>query len=253
MRLSKEGAYSWKKGFSSWWIGFLFVDHKVMELAEGNEAFIKLVKIIIDIVPKHLRALFVNKWNAKNPAQPWANDAASGQLLLNAIPPNVKQNKKYFHKTLEQTILTGVSETWDPTTLFFVFLYAELNLIGTSFPKVQRSPTCTKIDRLREIRNGFFAHVSEMSTSAIDFGNISTEMKAIAKDVFGNAAEDEIDKVVNSKIETKLSKQLQSDLDKQMKINQEFQDFIEWQKKIERSVQGIQIFLHLPLYCETVV
>ena len=201
-----------------------------MELKDEDENFVKLVKIIIEVLPKHLRALFVNKWDTKYPTQQWANDAASGQLLHNAIPQKVKKNKKSFHNTLEQMILTGDIKTWDPTALFFVLLFAGLNLIGACRPKNQRNPPFTdieKIDRFREIRNTFFGHVPKMSISAVDFGNISTELKGIAKDVFGNTAENEIDQIVNSQITTPLSDQLNSQLQKEFQINQEFQKIVQ--------------------------
>ena len=207
-----------------------------MELNDGHEHFVKLVKIIIEVLPKHLRTLFVDKWNTKYPTQQWTHDAASGQLLHNEIPQGVKKNKRSFHNTLEQMILTGDIETWDPTALFFVLLFAGLNLTGACRPKKQRNPPFTEsenIDRLREIRNTFFAHVPNKSISAVDFGNISTELKAIAKDVFGNTAEKEIDEIVTSEIVTILSEQSKSQLEKEDQINQEF-----W-----KSVQGIHLLL----------
>ena len=194
-----------------------------MELKDEDENFVKLVKIIIEVLSKHLRALFVDKWNTNNPTQQWANDAASGQLLHNAIPQKVKKDKRIFHITLEQMILAGDIEEWDPTALIFVFLNAKPNLIGTCRPKKQRNPPFTeieKIDRLREIRNKFFGHVPYMSVSDVEFGNISTELKAIVKDVFGNTAENEIDQIMNSPITTPLSEQLKSQLQKEFQFNQ---------------------------------
>ena len=207
-----------------------------MELNDEEENFVKLVKIIIDVLSKHLRAFFVDKWNTKYPTNQWTNDASSGQLLHDAIPQRVKRNKRSFHKTLEQMILTGDIETWPHIALFFVLLSAELNLIDAPRPKNNRNPPFNeseKIDRLREIRNTFFAHVANMSISAVEFGNISTELKAIAKDVFGSTAENEIDKIVNSQITTTLSDQLKSQLQKESQTNQEFQ----------KSVQGKNLIL----------
>ena len=203
-----------------------------MELKDEDENFVKLVKIIIEVLPKHLRALFVDKWNTNNPTKQWANDAASGQLLHNAIPQNVKKNKGRFHNTLEQMILAGDIEKLDPTALIFVFLNAKPNLIGTCRPKNQRNPPFTEIeniDRFREIRNTFFGHVTNMSISTVEFGNISTELKAIAKDVFGNTAENEVDQIVSSQVTTTLSDQLKSQLQKENCFNEE----------CRKSLQGI--------------
>ena len=207
-----------------------------MELNDEHENFVKLVKIIIEVLPKHLRTLFVDKWDTKYPTQQWTHDAASGQLLHNEIPQGVKKNKRSFHKTLEQMILTGDIETWDPTALFFVLLFAGLNLTGACRQKNIRNLPFTEsenIDRLREIRNTFFGHVANMSISAVEFGRISAELKAIAKDVFGSTAENEVDRVLNSQITTTLSDQLKSQLQKENQINREIQE----------SIQGIDLLL----------
>ena len=207
-----------------------------MDLNDEHENFVKLVKIIIEILPKYLRAIFVDKWDTKYPNHQWTNDPASGQLLHNAIPHSVKKNKRSFHNTLEQMILTGDIEAWDPTALYFVLLFAGLNLIGTCRPKSIRNPPFTEsenIDRLREIRNEFFGHVTNMSISAVEFGRISAELSAIAKDVFGSTAENEIDQIVNSQITTPLSDQLNSQLQNEFEFNEELQ----------KSLQGIDLLL----------
>ena len=209
-----------------------------MELNDEEQNFVKLVKIIIDVLPKHLRAFFVYKWNTKYPTNQWTNDAASGQLLHDAIPHSVKKNKRSFYNTLEQMILTGDIETWHHLALVFVLLSAGLNLIDAPRPKNHRNPPFNEsenIDRLREIRNTFLGHVANMSISAVEFRIISAELEAIAKDVFGNVAEKEIHKIVNSQIKTTVFEQLESQLQKEIQSNREFQ----------KSVQGIHFLLVL--------
>ena len=209
-----------------------------MELNDEEEHFVKLVKIIIDVLPKHLRAFFVNKWNTKYPTNQWTNDAASGQLLHDAIPQRVKRNRLSFPNPIQQMILTGDIETWHYIALFFVLLSAELKLIDPPRPMNHRNPPFNEsenINRLREIRNTFFGHVPNMSISAAEFRIISAELKAIAKDVFGNGAEKEIHQIVNSQLKTTVSEQLESQLQKENQINREFQ----------RSVQGIHFLLVL--------
>ena len=215
---------------------FSFLKCTTMELNDEEENFVKLVKIIIDVLPKHLRAFFVDKWNTKYTTNQWTNDASSGQLLHDAIPQRVKRNRLRYHDRLEQMILTGAIETWPHIALFFVLLSAELNLIKAPRPKNNRNPPFNEsenIDRLREIKHLFYGHVTNMSISAVEFGNISTELKTIAKDVFGSSAEMEIDQIVNSQIKTTISEQLESQLQKEIQSNREFQ----------KSVQGIHFLL----------
>ena len=212
-----------------------------MDLTSEQENFIKLVKIIIEIIPKHLRGLFITNWDAKFPSQPWANDATSGQYLYNAIPQSVKKNQAKFNITLQQMILVGDCETWDPSALFFVLLYAGLKITDKCRPRNQRAYPFTvseNIDRLRELRNAFFGHVVNMSVPDVDFGNISTEIKGIIKDVFGTIAEDEIDQIINAQTTTQLSHDLKCKLDKEKKLNEDFSECI---RKVEGDVKGKQI------------
>ena len=212
-----------------------------MDLTKEQENFIKLVKIIVEIVPKHLRGLFKTNWDAKFPTHLWTNDATSGQYLYNAIPQSVKQNQAKFNITLQQMILGGNCETWDPSALFFVLLYAGLKITDKCRPRNQRAYPFTvieNIDRLRELRNTFFGHVVNMSVPDVDFGNISTEIKGIIKDVFGTITEDEIDQIINAQTTTQLSHDLKSKLDKEKQINE---DFSEWISRLEGRLEGMHI------------
>ena len=211
-----------------------------MDLTREEENFIKLVRIIVEIMPKHLRDLFITKWNAKFPNQPWANDAASGQYLYNAIPPAVKKNQAKFNNTLQQMILSGNSEVWDPSALLFVLLYADLKIIDTCRPRNQRAnpfSVSENIDRFREIRNSFYGHNINMSVPDAEFASISTEIKGIAKDTFGTIAEDEIDQIINTQMTSQLSHDLKLKLAKETQVNE---DFSEWIMRIEATVAGMQ-------------
>ena len=213
----------------------------VMDLTSEQENFIKIVKIIVEMMPKHLRDFFITSWDAKFPTQPWANDATSGQYLYNAIPQSVKKNQTKFNITLQQMILGGDCETWDPSALFFVLLYAGLKITDKCRPRNQRAYPFTvseNIDRLRELRNVFFGHVINMSVPDADFGKISTELKEIIKDIFGTIVEDEIDQIINAQMTSQLSHDLKSKLHKEKQINE---DFSEWIMRLEVNVEGMQI------------
>ena len=171
-----------------------------MDLTREEENFCNSTKMIIEIIPKHLRQLFVAEWDAKFPSQPWANDNVSGQLLFNAIPPNAKnRNGDLNRKDLQPKILSGDANSWDPTILFYLFFYADLQLIDTCRPYTQRAAA---INRFRELRNSYFGHPANMSISVKDFETLSKEIKDIAKDVFGAVAENEIDQIIHSQIKS---------------------------------------------------
>ena len=171
-----------------------------MDLTCEEENFCKSTKMIIEIMPKHLRQLFVTEWNAKFPSQPWANDAVSGQLLFNAIPPSAKnKNGDLNRKELQPKILSGDANSWDPTILFYLFFFADLQLIDTCRPYTQ---TASTINRFRELRNSYFGHPANTCISVDDFETLSKEIKDIAKDLFGTLAENEIDQVIRSQMTT---------------------------------------------------
>ena len=216
-----------------------------MGLPKEQENFIKLARIFIEIVPKHLRTLFLANWNAKYPNQPWTNDATSGHYLYNAVPLSVKGNQGNFDKTLQQMILAGNYELWDPSALFFVLLYAGLNLIDKCRPHNQKTYPFTvseNIDRLCVLRNSFFGHAANMSVSDADFLSISTEIQQIANDVFSSITEDEIKQIISSQMETQLSHDLEIKLDKEKLINK---DFSEWISRLEEKSEGMQVIATL--------
>ena len=171
-----------------------------MDLTREQENFCKLTKMIIEIMPKHLRQLFVTEWKAKFPSQPWTDDNVSGQLLFNAIPPSAKtRNGDLNRKELQPKILSGDANSWDPTILCYLFFNANLQLIDTCRPYTQRPAA---IDHFRELRNSYFGHAANMSISVNDFETLSKEIKDIAKVVFGAVAENEIDQIIRSQIKS---------------------------------------------------
>ena len=187
---------------------FLFLSRMalIMNLNADQENFVKLGKLIIEIIPKYLRTLFKAKWNAKFPAKPWTDDAKSGQELFNVIPPTAKNKKGDLNKVMYQAkILAGNCELWDPTILFYVLLYSGLKLTDKCRPKGYRVYPLNdgeRVDRLREIRNEFYGHPESTSVASATFGNVSSEIKDIAKDVFGSVAENEVCMIINSKMTT---------------------------------------------------
>ena len=212
-----------------------------MELGEEKENFVKLTTVIVDIVPRHLRQRFLEEWRKQQQKNPWKNDASSGQYVCNLIPSRIKKNKCIFNNALEKMIQSGNIELWDPTALFFIFLSSGLGLIKGCRQKNDRNPPLTdseRIDRLREIRNNYFAHVVKTSCSTNDFDKLIREIKEACTALFGPEAEQEIDVMVKSKVGTQLSSELQSELDQQLTLMPELGNVLQRQEMMETELSG---------------
>ena len=218
---------------------FLFILGKVpkMVLTVAEENFIKLAEILLNVVPRLLRDLFIQKWNLKFPALLWNSDPASGLNLLNQIPIAARKKSACFPE-FEKKILTGKEYDWDSTLLIFLLLYSEINLLDKCRKKNNRNPPLhisEEIDRIRCIRNSFFAQAPSMSCTATDFTQLTTELKCAARSAFGPASENAIDAIVTSAVETQLSEKLRQQPDKERKLNEEFKL---WTEKIENELGG---------------
>ena len=176
-----------------------------MELTKERQNFLKLSCILLDIVTKHLRELFKTKWNAKHQDQPWNSDYPSGNRLYNELSPGFKNNKS--KKAYIDKMITGNEKEWDTLTLVHVMLESGLNLFEGCRKVSKRSiplRTSEKIDIIRNIRNGFFAHLPSMSCSSDDFETVVKDIKSIAKSLFGEEVEKEIGMIENSPVDTKI-------------------------------------------------
>ena len=195
-----------------------------MELSDENKNFVKIVKIVLDIVPKYLRKCFIAQWDNKYHNQTWQTGLASGQFLFNELPKSVRNNGK--NRPYIDNLSTGVEENWDTTTLVFAFLYSGLALVPKCRGKSNRIHPLLiseEIDVIREIRNSAFAHASTMSCPGPDFTKIMTDIKSVAKNLFGKEAEDDIVKIETSQMETKIRKKLRKQLDAELKRNTDFE------------------------------
>ena len=185
-----------------------------MEISAEEENFIKMTKIILDVVPRYLREYFIDKWNQKYPNQKWQSDNEHGAFLIDELPPavkNLKQNKLYLDK-----MKSGNEKDWDTSTLVFAMLYSQLNLIQGCRPRnQQRAPfrTSEEIDIVRETRNKFFAHASSTKCSSAAFTDMVSKIKSAAKNVFGDDAENEISRIEISPVKVALTDQQKQQLD----------------------------------------
>jgi len=209
-----------------------------MALTDEEENFVKITKIIVEIIPKYLRKCFVEKWNRKYPNQPWQSDNASGSFLFSELSKTVQTNKKR-EKEIEK-MKEGNEQTWDTTTVVFALLDAGLNLIQGSRPKDQRSSPfriSEEVEVVRDIRNSFFGHVPNMSCANTDFSDIIVKVKIVAKNIFCQDAVDEVENVEKSHIETKIAIQLQKQLDVEINRNKDFNQLV---SEIEELKEGIE-------------
>ena len=161
-----------------------------MTLSDEEENFMKISKIVLNIIPKHLRQLFKTKWNDKYPREEWQSNEASGNDLMTKIR-NV--NSRYAEK-----LKAGDEKEWDTTILVYIFLYSGLCLIESDREKIWRVGPLPlllseEIDILRETRNNVFGHLPNMSCSSIEYEMIEDKLKRIARKIFGADAEKEID------------------------------------------------------------
>eukprot|EP00794_Sanderia_malayensis_P018437 gene18436-20286_t len=205
-----------------------------MELEE-KENFHKLARIILDVLPKNLRQLFKDKWGLKFPNNKWDDTTASGAFLLSQVPKHVKKPMPDISSNLRK----GDTAKWDPTTLFWVFLYSGLKLIApcrVGGPIALPLLESEYINMVREIRNTFFAHAHQASIKKDDFEYIMEKLKTQTQ--FGGASlKTELEKIENSPIETELSMNLRQQLEDQKKANNVLED---WLRNLDTRLDSIE-------------
>ena len=167
-----------------------------MELSNEEENFVKIAKIVLDVVPHHLRKLFIAKWEEKYPNEKWESNSTSGDALVVEIAKIKKVDTRYADK-----LKAGDEQQWDTTILVYVFLYSGLNLIDPCRnPIEERNPPLRiseEIDIIRVTRNEFFGHATQMSCPSNDFATLVDKLKSVARNLFGADAEKEIDDIRN--------------------------------------------------------
>ena len=174
-----------------------------MELTAERNNFVKLSYIIVDIVADHLRQLFTRTWNERH--EMWKSDSNSGNQLWESLGEGFRKSNKSYTKKIH----TGNEQLWDITTLCKIFLYSDLKF-------EQSSSEYKEIDKIREIRNEFFAHPESMACSDDDFEDHVTKIKSTVKNLFGKDAEYKISAIETSPITQKMIQQ--SDIGKRLSI-----------------------------------
>ena len=198
-----------------------------MSQSREKEYFIKISKILLGIVPKYLRKLFIEKWNEKYSNNKWQSDSASGNFLFNEIPNAAKNGRNGAYAN---NMTSGEESDWDTTTLLYIMLYSQLNLILSCRPHGQRSVPLyisEEIEIIRKIRNEFFAHASTMKLPFRTFLEIILKLHSVAENIFGINAEHEIEDIVKSQITTEVAELLKQQLHTEKDRSDEFEKVLE--------------------------
>ena len=189
-----------------------------MELSNEKENFVKIARIILDVVPHYLRKLFITKWEEKYPNEKWQSNNTSGDALVAKV---AKVNNNYAEK-----LKAGDEQQWDTTILVYVFLYSGLSLIdqcrNPKETRIQPLRISEEIDIIRETRNEFFGHATQMSCLSHDFTAIVDKLKSVAKNIFGAGVEKEIDDIGKVPINTQSTANLRQRLEEEKTRNDQF-------------------------------
>ena len=152
-----------------------------MALTKEGENFVRLSKIILEIVPANLRIFFETEWNKKFKNNPWDDTPTSGSLLVKEIKRMNKSRAKWTND-IKQALATGDKNKWDCTTMSFVLLDSELRIIPkTRSPTQQKHPLLAseEIYKLRKIRNASYAHLDSASINEADYQKVISEIEQI--------------------------------------------------------------------------
>ena len=184
-----------------------------MELSRENENHVKLSYILLNIVAKHLRTYFVKLWDEKYPDEKWQDDVAKRNLKLQSL---------IVKDVFTRKILNGNHEKWDTSTLLKILSDSRFKLIADCHPHSQSSDQLIAsegLERLKDIRNEFDGHLSSMAYSFEDFKDTMTRIQNAAKNVFGEDAEKEIEKIENSPVTTLMADHLKEFLEGKLFID----------------------------------
>ena len=163
-----------------------------LDLSTEKSNFVKVKKVLLNVVPKYLRQLFKEQWNRKYPDEEWDSSHASGILLLQKLSDRMNSNSDF-----EKKLTTGNEQKWDAATLFFILLDLSLNL-STSVSMRE------DIKMLKDIESDFSADRSKVSMSSEDFNENMDKIKGISRRIFNQNAEKEVNDIENSPEERKM-------------------------------------------------
>jgi len=167
-----------------------------MESSPEQDNFVKLSYILLNIVAQHFREYFVKLWDKKYPNEKWHDDVAKRNLKLQSML--VSRDGRQKQDMYSQKILKGDEQNWDISTLIRAILDSGFKLLeGCRPPDERTSPLreSEEIEIIRRIRNEDYGHITSMSCSLDAFMDIMTEIRSVAKNLFGKDVEKKIYKI----------------------------------------------------------
>ena len=106
-----------------------------MNLSTEQQNFVKITRIVLDLVPEYLRNCFIAKWDEEFPDVKWLSDNERAKSLLIEKLSKVQVDRR--NRVSVQKMEKGNEQDWDTTTVVFALLYSGLDLIQKPkiFPK----------------------------------------------------------------------------------------------------------------------
>eukprot|EP00112_Aurelia_sp_Birch-Aquarium-sp1_P013415 Seg2846.4 transcript_id=Seg2846.4/GoldUCD/mRNA.D3Y31 product="NACHT LRR and PYD domains-containing protein 1" protein_id=Seg2846.4/GoldUCD/D3Y31 len=211
----------------------VFVDDYVtMALTKEGENFVRLAKIILEIVPANLRILFESEWNKKFQNNKWDDTPTSGLFLVKEVK-KMKVPRRSFTNDIETALAAGNKNKWDCTILFFVLFYSELRIIPKArFLKQKKLPLLPseEVDKLREIRNGSFAHLASLSIDETEYQQVISEIEQIFTNLGWTQGLHDIQSIKSSAVSTSEMKTLERKLRQEKEKNDRVLVEMHWLK-----------------------
>ena len=130
-------------------------------------------------------------------------------------------------------------ESWNLSILLFIFQHAQLNFADNCKPESQSIQPFTlgeNIERLCTIGNWLLCKMSIKSVSTTEFGNMTKEVIAISRDLFGEEAESEIKETLQSEMASTFSQDFQNKMDHEIEVNNECNVFLQWQQLMKKNI-----------------
>ncbi|KAK2163837.1 hypothetical protein NP493_1444g02012 [Ridgeia piscesae] len=150
-------------------------------LTDDQERFLRIVHILLDDVPNHLRAMLKAKFQARF-GFAWGDNRATGEFFFanftaRNTPPHIAN-----------VIRQGKTEAFDSTALVTCLLFSGTGILLPTPRRVPRPHPFTeseRIDELREMRNEL-AHASSASLTQADFNQKLASLNTIYAQLLWN-------------------------------------------------------------------
>ena len=184
-----------------------------MELSPENDNFIKLSRILVDVVARYLREYFVKLWDENYPEK-WHDDVTERNITLQKLL--VKKDGKKKDDIYSQKILKGDEHEWDITTSIKAILDSGFKLMEGCRPQDQRTVplrASEEIEIIRGIRNTYYGHLSSTTCTLDEFIDIMIKVNSTVKNLFGIDAEREIYRIQLSSITPSMRNEMKKILD----------------------------------------